>query len=1546
MNYKYEFFEYPNFPEKTKKSSEEKKHYLRHIFHSKEEKSLDISSLWNYSFLGEAFKDGASLTRESIYKLMTFKRNVEIKMQAINNKRLTKSFLKIISNEIKLFSFSDEFWHDFTIQRRFYDVRTLTTSQENTHMGQYKDLKCLSHATYSKETFFLCVQRVAGFEFYSATKNEQLVVLRCLHQVKSCRKYTFNYGAQAYFLWIFNRFFGKFSSQCKFSVNDVDKVFDIPTHLQNNLKAELKKLKDRSRRDLIQSQSGSPFGADTSTQTAKIINFFDQDEKEDVGHKFDHCFLKNTFLARVSTQAILIGFTPMDIPGSIYIELEFNNDLKSIEVKNNKEASFIQTSVRQLVHLDFDLVLVVEDTNFFVGSEKEFIKNLANLRAAELNLFSFDHQKYLSHYLNLDKFQLFVYSISKARNVYMYTFEVGSQGRIAYVNSMQLIVSIDTPEVFLFIHKVKSIFIFGMQTTNILDTKIKICINYSIDLPFKETCSFHEWVRLSRKYDMDHFQIDFIEQNDRVIMFFDNQFVTVFFREPLYEIVLHEDDPYVLEDLQSPSLDAKSAPAGDPVSLQAQFSLDSSKYADPSQLCYRYEIQMKGIEKDILLILETTLAGNPLWLENTRSTRNKQSLMIDKKVTFLPELKGNFNNTENLYMTFNYSEETSMFISLEEARRSNPNSSFHKMKSFSYMEHLPQGFLKIAPQKPSNQKNMRELILFERTGGAVAKEYFGLVRKQRMDYTLLQFDQQLQKSRVKALGKIEGAFLGTMFGKELLFYDGDNFYTKLADFDQLESNTNILKVKCGFIFILDYDPGISILFCFHANLLKGFIRTKDSRIFDGPFNVDFRLTEFLNHKKFGGIRCLSKYSKIIVEKTHEKEQVNKVIFYLVKIEKVIMEKKSPKEPKKEEDGHSLLDLGEESFVQSGYQSFSEMKQKKAKAKASGKKGEGLEERHIRISKIAEWDVRSIIETISRKSDFRIKNVIVMEKRIFVLIFLKDNYSVGYNFRINEQLELILLYDIDFQKMINRSPPVGISEVISKLEYPTDDFNRNLILLRAYDQNHSYIVHFYPERSYLQAFPVISSDDILSKGNMVVPIRLNELLHSPADDPFEYRGSESTQSRALSITFFIINEINSDTLFFEKIDVTRDPFLVLKDDSFKKNTSVTIYNGDKSDKVRFYLNRFEDGKANMLQFVDANLSSGFVDLENMSQFPVEIQVDLHNIKGNIFSYSLVSENRFESESGLIKMNRMVTEKSIFKGPTGSLMNFNRVALDKEGHFIYLYNKNLLWIISQEGQLVRYWFINKYLTCSSRLLQEFDNSTERENVFYDPEKNLMVRIIQSKKISAVVVYRVETPFSKNLDVIDALIDSQKEMVEFRNYGLKLTVINERLITENLLTMRFMYSDDILMTRTRDSNKPLLLYYWKNLVRNVDCPVSISINGFSHFRYKVLKSIVFSPDFTELDDFAYEAQHEEHLFQDPFRDEEDADEQPNSLERQILRKYDEEVQASEFLSMNATLDKSSAKARSEVEGRLLEEDSGNMADEESEFDHQRELRKRRKK
>ena len=92
----------------------------------------------------------------------------------------------------------------------------------------------------------------------------------------------------------------------------------------------------------------------------------------------------------------------------------------------------------------------------------------------------------------------------------------------------------------------------------------------------------------------------------------------------------------------------------------------------------------------------------------------------------------------------------------------------------------------------------------------------------------------------------------------------------------------------------------------------------------------------------------------------------------------------------------------------------------------------------------------------------------------------------------------------------------------------------------------------------------------------------------------------------------------------------------------------------------------------------------------------------------------------------------------------------------------------------------------------------------------------------------------PFSKSFDEIDSLVDLRREIPEYDNNGLKMMVVNEKLITDNLLGIDFFYADDMLVMQNRgDSNKSIVLYYWKNLINNTDCPVSISLEHSSLYR-----------------------------------------------------------------------------------------------------------------
>jgi hypothetical protein len=441
----------------------------------------------------------------------------------------------------------------------------------------------------------------------------------------------------------------------------------------------------------------------------------------------------------------------------------------------------------------------------------------------------------------------------------------------------------------------------------------------------------------------------------------------------------------------------------------------------------------------------------------------------------------------------------------------------------------------------------------------------------------------------------------------------------------------------------------------------------------------------------------------------------------------------------------------------------------------------------------------------------------------------------------------LLYSVNFDKMLSESEPLKILGVIGKMEYATDDFNRNLILLKAYVKETFYILHFYPEQSLLQAFPILTNDQKITKSRLIIPIRLYEtptLNH--ADSTSNHQGINSQVN--LNVTFFTICEISKNQIIFNKLNVTRYPFFKLLDHSFKNNREVSIFNGRHNDMIQFNLIRFEKGDTNKLKFYGDEEASGFVDLMQFNQFPVEIKVDLQKVQGNIFSYEIISENNFESESGLIKLEPMVTETSIFKGRTGSIMKFKKVSLDKDSKLIYLYNRNVLWVINEKGNLLGSWFINKFITCSSRLLQEFGNSIELEKVFYDANKNLMIRIIQSKRLTAVITHRMITRYSKKFDQLDEILDSKKDMNEFDNQGLKMMVVNEILINENLLGLKFSYVNDMLLMHSQvDSNRTLVLYYWKNLVANDDCPISLSMEGSSKYQFKVLKSIVFSENFS---------------------------------------------------------------------------------------------------
>ena len=1461
-------FFYP-FVDSDKKAQhrDEGPRILRHIFHTKEEKSLDISNLWNYEFRHKVYKNGAKMEASAVPKHLKFKRNVTIKKNQIYMRKTPMTFIKHQSNEIRVFSFSDETSNTFIFQRRLYDMRSLKSYDEAPHMETTKNMKCLSHSVYAKETVFLCVQRVAGFEFYSATRNEQLLIMRCLHNVKSCRKYTFNYGAQAYFLWVFNRFFGIFSDKCKFKYTTNDNEFNLSRGVRKNYKAQLKSLKSMSQRDLMFSSDLE--SSRSASDEREIKNYFLDADADDVGHKFDHCFLKNTFIARTGTKSLVIGFTPVSIPGSIYIELELNNNSRTVGVRNNKEASFMQTSVTRIVHLEFDLVILVEEGSFYVGSEREFVKNISNLRQAEVSSYFYENRRYLSHYLNMDKFQLAVYSISRSRNVEMMLFEVGVQGRIAHVQTLQLFLNEQMAETFLFVHMVKSIFIFGIKTTNMIEKKIKICVNYSMNIPFEKTCGFNEWIRVSRTVDLDDFQIDFIEQNDRVIMYFDNQLVTIYFREPLYEIVLHTPDPELDAPLnphrpRSVHLDERdedleqqhlSCPSTNWLFDSAEIELDD--------LIYKYEIEMESNEGSILLILETTLDNNPLWLGDQQTNDAKNNILIDKAITFVPQLKGNLKSMDDRFLSFDYTQRSTIVIQLRRRQRPAGRSGGSRKLGFTNMENYPVGFLKIKDHSKGNpNSSIKEMILFKKHTEQGGVQYFALLRRRSESeaYSLIQMDSELQRSQTRTDLEVEGRFLGTTFNKELLFYDGDNFYSKLADFDSLELNTNILKVKCSMVFVMDYDPGLSLLFCFSKSVVKAFMRSKDSRVFEGPLRIEFKDKKSFLNKRFGGIRCLSKFSKIIVNKVYSRNELESVVFYLVKIEK-IQKNQHPESPKKkattvESEASHLINEDANVYVRRGFQSFSGssggQKKRKDSAKRAGADGAGeLEERQIVIKKLAEWNLRLSIRAILGFEGFVISSLIVMEKRIFALVTLDNGYSRGFNFKITSNYDIILMYKVEFESMIDPATPLKIVEVMNLQEYPTDDFNRSLILLKGYIGDSFYTLHFYPEQSYLQAFPIISKDTEIAAGSIVVPIELFDTQSPSLSSPLLSSGT--TSQVELSVTFFTVRMASRAQMVIHKMSVTRFPFFRLLDHSFKNNRQVTVYNGNKSESIEFHLSRFERGETNMLSFSGDEETRGFVNLEAMTQFPVEIQVDLSKVRGNVFSYHIESENHLESENGLIKMETMVDERSIFRGRTGSLMQRQQISLDKEARLMYLYNKDLLWILDEEGRLLGSWFINKYITCSSRLLQEFGNSSERESVFYDVEKNLMVRIIQSKKLTALVVYRIQTPHSKKYDEINKIKDSRRDMPEFDNDGLKMMVVNEKLITENMLHIRFHYSDDILTMHSEvDSNRSLVLYFWKNLVNSTDCPVSLSLEGSSHFRYKVIRSVLFSPDFKDTECF----------------------------------------------------------------------------------------------
>ena len=1350
---------------------------LRHVFTKKENKILSIGDMWGLTFRGQAFRNGREMTEQQVEQQIRFKRNLNYMVNNIDHPQFKHTFARQVNTHLRVTFMSGIFSEHFVLRQSRLDINTLKllpSAAKKEFVSQ--KTKCFNRVVYQEEAFMVCVETRPTFNFQYTIQTELLVLIRCSLIKFYCKTYKFSYGAHALFFWVFQRYFWK-DSECA-----LNRMFDRENPFKATADSSVTSFWDniQSMKNFAESnEQKADKQSSQSEHSEDVIKLFDEEDFEASGER------KKGAHEEGSRGDV------MNRMSQVFDYCFLKNILFTRISKQTISIGYLIKENNEVFNLELDLLHEREIVEIKQGKEV-FIQSLQLVKIHRIGqglmLCELESGFILVDETQFSRGDIYADSafiegkryFENRRFVSHFMEQSRSRLFIYCVEDQENLEQLQFDKKgltwrFSMSHKVwqsqakSSQIVFGIRRKSLFIYGLRSKLRFSRRV---RVCVDHfiEWPfdqNCGFWRDISLSSTDKMRNLD-VSMFKSKDSILLFLDNKFLSVSFHFPLYELTIDENRPQLDlTQDRPRYRERRRQHLFAQRELRENN------RYELVMHDVGKNelFLLVIDVIDSRKMIWNRSTRFLDDIQTVVINQYETIMPNLKGNFLFSDNELFDLKFEESLELNFQLDDYT-SEKIGIWEKLGN--HFKHLFKG----ARKHMRSESHIVEVPEAPGQGGSRATFLF-LFRRVWWDfYFLIQTDPDFRESRHRLLDTQGAQFVGLFKRKYLIFYNKENFYVRSADFDKIESNLGIFKAKCDKFNFFEHFNDIWLLFCFNSKRLSVFLNKGGSMDFEGPFKVLLPAAIRDSSEYIFEVNPISYESKNLILKARSTEKEH----LLILIVNVVLANFN----KKADTPQSAPD----------------------------------EQVSVVLDTINQWDISLKIEQVLEESRFEIQRVVVTQRRLFVLLKSHSKGLIGLNFAVLKNCELELMYPVNFSELLPLHFGLQAVGFVNKIEFEFEMYSNTLILLEAVYGKHNVIVYFFPSHSFLDAFPYMKVLENAEKKALLVPWTIKH--------HFAYFQSQKSLT---SSSYFLTSEVKGGSrLLIEHKRVYLFPYLKLIDNFFSDAKIMEVRTQTQAKPFEIRLERYNYYKANQVNFVDPAYQNLFVDISAQKEFPLEVAIDPHMIRGNVFRIQVTSENQMESMGGTFRLKPELEIRRLFRSRFGSIANFVQISLNREEDLVYLYNRNLLWVLDESGDVLDVFNLNKYLISPPYLMQEFRGVEISENTFFNEELSILMKAISNKTDTCVMLYKLAAVTTRPGSIFYEQQDknepseneaNDKDLFEpsrpmgSRKLSISLAAI--KVFPKKLTLEDIELRDRIfLMSNRQESFNELTVIYWDNFIQ----------------------------------------------------------------------------------------------------------------------------------
>ena len=1341
---------------------------LRHIFKKNEKKTIAIGDHWNLKFSGLAFKNGKKMGIAQVNKEIKFKTNLDFTTFSTNHSGSKYTYARQINNLVALTHLNDFLMKDLVISQSKYNVNSAETMEVQKNSMKFQKTRCFKQVPYEKELFLLCVETNPSFNFQHTINTEFLVLIRCSLYRFYCKKYSFSYGAHALFFWVFQRYFWKAESTCR-----LNELLKFDSKISAKLDSQVVSSEGPTDKENINWSIVNESQKSENSEDNIIVDFADGITQNNIWNRKEHAeyFSVDSYnITQRFDYCFLSRIIFTRITGKTFglgFSPKLTNEIFTLKLDLVHSRGSVELEQGKEIFIQNLAILDVHriGPQLLVCELAESFIVVDETQLIDGDVYSDSPNLEGKRYFENRKFKNFFYDSNQSK-IFIYATE--------NENNLEQIEFRKGNGVWKFWRSLKvwqnevnsSLIVFAIKRKSlfIYGLKSQLKINRRIQICVDH---FQEWP-FQQSCGVSHFLYLSSNETQNTLNF------SVFkFKD---SIMLFLDKKFVTISFSFPLYEVIINPSFEKKEQEIyEYSKKSEKIAlmtEQNMPLVKYELIMNeaGTNEIHLFLIQIIPNHNVIWNRHTSKLNSNNRINITQYQTIIQRIKGNFLYSDDDLFKLQFYKESSLDFGSITNFKTQKRDFLHNLKSqiidFFGANSKPENIEWHAIEvdtRDSDYKSSQSLL-------------FLIKLRHCKHYFVIEADPGLNEHRIKYFQIEKMSFVGLIKKKYIVLYNGQNFYIKLASFNRIQDNLGILKARCLFYFFYKTIFDVTILFCVDEKEMNAYINKGDLVNFEGPFKIDLKVD--LRRFKGYNIRIYQMYwnsRRMVMEMSNP--DTKRCLILLFRVELIDSDSKSNEETEKIEN-------------------FSKLK--------------------IKLSKIHEWDIKEEVAKVISETNFTIGDFIITQKRFFVIITLQNEHIFGLNFQVSASNNLDLIYAVDFQTLLPKHSGLKSVKILKKIEFDYEMYQNTMVLLRALYGQELVILHFLPSYSFLTAFPFMTFASFFE----------TEMINIPWKAELKESIKEFDKLNINSRYFFLTYDQESGEVSIKSRKVFLYPHLTLQYNEFQQTKLIDIYSWTDAKPLMLRVDRTDSSQSANLDFISSTLQETTLNLDMRSSFPVDVEIDPLMVIGNVFDIHLQCEKENESHMNQVEKMQMLKTQTLFQSQDGSMTRHAHLNINKSEGLVYLYNRNIFWVLSMEGTLLNVFYLNKYLVTPPHLMYEFRGKVTSERLFLYEKFGILVKAITNRITTCLFFYQINTAINKvetgntkeenifdNLEGVDLLDASLDKKIE-KSISIKLIKVNILSVKIDLNQV-YLKKGLFIEENSQESMMEIIITHWDNLM-----------------------------------------------------------------------------------------------------------------------------------